>query len=94
VASQSLRAQQQLKSAVPGAVDADFRNNVVYDWGRAAAYGEFGRLNYVGNYLKPGPSTKQRAKLTSGTSLKLSGCGYVCMYGPPLRRKRKMKMSK
>jgi hypothetical protein len=42
-----------------GAVDADFRNNVIYDWGEAAAYGEFDRLNYVGNYLKPGPSTTQ-----------------------------------
>jgi hypothetical protein len=43
-----------------GMVDADFRNNVIYDWGDTAAYGEFDRLNYVGNYLKPGPSTKQR----------------------------------
>jgi len=43
-----------------GAVDADFRNNVVYDWGWAAAYGEFDRLNYVGNYLKAGPSTTQK----------------------------------
>jgi pectate lyase len=43
-----------------GMVDADFRNNVVYDWGECAAYGEFERLNYVGNYLKAGPSTRQR----------------------------------
>ena len=42
-----------------GMVDADFRNNVIYDWGDTAAYGEFDRLNYVGNYLKPGPSTTQ-----------------------------------
>jgi len=42
-----------------GMVDADFRNNVIYDWGETAAYGEFDRLNYVGNYLKPGPSTTQ-----------------------------------
>jgi pectate lyase len=46
-----------------GVVDADFRNNVVYDWGWAAAYGEFDRLNYVGNYLKPGPSTTQKPLL-------------------------------
>jgi hypothetical protein len=46
-----------------GAVDADFRNNVVYDWGEKSAYGEFDRLNYVGNYLKPGPSTVQRPHL-------------------------------
>jgi hypothetical protein len=46
-----------------GAVDADFRNNVVYDWGDAAGYGEFDRLNYVGNLLKPGPSTTQKTRL-------------------------------
>jgi hypothetical protein len=38
----------------------DFRNNVIYDWGDTAGYGEFAAVNYVGNYLKPGPSTTQR----------------------------------
>jgi hypothetical protein len=46
-----------------GAVDADFRNNTIYDWGAAAGYGEFDRLNYVANYLKPGPSTAQKPGL-------------------------------
>ena len=46
-----------------GAVDADFRNNVIYDWGWAAAYGEFDRVNYVSNYLKTGPSTTQKPYL-------------------------------
>jgi hypothetical protein len=46
-----------------GAVDADFRNNVVYDWGEKSTYGEFDRLNFVGNYFKPGPSTIQRPPL-------------------------------
>ena len=46
-----------------GMVEADFRNNVIYDWGQTAAYGEFDRLNYVGNYLKAGPSTTQERKL-------------------------------
>lgn len=46
-----------------GAVDADFRNNVIYDWGHTSAYGEFDRLNYAGNYLKPGPSTTQKPPL-------------------------------
>ena len=46
-----------------GMVDADFSNNVIYDWGETAAYGEFGRLNYVGNYLKSGPSTTQKPRL-------------------------------
>jgi hypothetical protein len=45
-----------------GMVEADFRNNVIYDWGDTAAYGEFNRLNYVGNYLKAGPSTTQKPR--------------------------------
>jgi hypothetical protein len=44
-------------------LDADFRNNTIYDWGGAAGYGEFDRLNYVGNFLKPGPSTTQKPRL-------------------------------
>ncbi len=43
-----------------GMVDADFRNNVIYDWGDCAAYGEFDKVNYAGNYLKAGPSTRQK----------------------------------
>ncbi len=46
-----------------GMVDADFRNNVVYDWGERAGYGEFDRVNYIGNYLKAGPSTAQKPYL-------------------------------
>jgi hypothetical protein len=46
-----------------GGLTCDFRNNTIYDWGDAAAYGEFDRLNYVANYLKPGPSTTQRPRL-------------------------------
>jgi hypothetical protein len=46
-----------------GPVDVDFRNNVIYDWGHTAAYGEFDRVNYIGNYLKAGPSTTQRPRL-------------------------------
>ena len=44
-------------------VDADFRNNVIYDWGDTAGLGEFDRVNYVGNYLKPGPSTRKEMRL-------------------------------
>lgn len=38
----------------------DFRNNVIYNWGGACGYGmkERYRMNYIGNFLKPGPSTK------------------------------------
>jgi len=37
----------------------DFRNNVVYNWGANSGYSglERTRINYVGNYFKPGPST-------------------------------------
>jgi hypothetical protein len=44
-------------------VHADFRNNVIYDWGDTAGCGEFGRVNYVANYLKPGPSTRSAQRL-------------------------------
>ncbi len=42
---------------------ADFRNNVIYDWGDTAGCGEFDRVNYVGNYLKPGLSTRRAMRL-------------------------------
>jgi hypothetical protein len=44
-------------------VEADFRNNVIYDWGDTAGCGEFDWVNYVGNYLKPGPSTRKEQRL-------------------------------
>lgn len=42
----------------PGPI-VDLRNNVIYNWGHAAGYNGENRvrINYVGNYLKPGPST-------------------------------------
>lgn len=41
-------------------VQCDFRNNVIYDWGHGAGYGDLRTLNYVNNYVRPGPSTTQR----------------------------------
>ncbi len=41
-------------------VQCDFRNNVIYDWGHTCGYGDMRTLNYVNNYLRPGPSTTQR----------------------------------
>ncbi|MEI6465364.1 MAG: hypothetical protein WCQ89_11630, partial [Verrucomicrobiota bacterium] len=41
-------------------VNCDFRNNVIYNWGDTAAYGEFERVNLVANWFKPGPSTTQK----------------------------------
>jgi hypothetical protein len=60
-----------------GAVDADFRNNVIYDWGEGSAYGEFDRLNYVGNYLKAGPSTKKPLLFHNGVAVVAPGSLYV-----------------
>lgn len=39
----------------------DLRNNVIYNWGDNSTYGgEGGWFNLVGNYYKPGPSSKKR----------------------------------
>lgn len=46
-----------------GIARADFRNNVLYNWGHTSAYGQFERVNFVGNYLKPGPTTRKNALL-------------------------------
>ena len=45
-----------------GEPTCDFCNNVIYDWGFTAGQGGFIRLNYAGNYLRPGPSTRQNAR--------------------------------
>ncbi len=41
----------------------DFRNNVIYNWGYRGGYTREAPcyVNYVGNYLKPGPSTRHSA---------------------------------
>ncbi len=46
----------------PRGILLDFRNNLIYDWGAGAGYTakDKATMNYVGNYLKPGPSTKNR----------------------------------
>lgn len=47
------------EEGMPGII-LDFRNNLIYDWGMTCGYsGETRvRINYVGNYLKPGPSSR------------------------------------
>ena len=42
----------------------DFRNNVIYQWDERAGYNvqDPVRMNYIGNYLKPGPSTSPRGR--------------------------------
>jgi formylglycine-generating enzyme required for sulfatase activity len=42
----------------------DFRNNILYNWGYRAAYTTEAPsyVNWIGNYLKPGPSTRSSAR--------------------------------
>ncbi len=63
----SVYAHNNSRNPRPGGYDdspgllLDFRNNVVYDWGENSGYSglERTRINYVGNYFKPGPSTSR-----------------------------------
>lgn len=63
-----------------GIARADFRNNVLYNWGHTSAYGQFERVNYVANYLKPGPSTQERALLFH-TGTEVIGAGSFHLEG-------------
>ncbi len=65
---------RNFRGKVSGSSPMEFVNNVIYDWGYQTAYGTMGHLNYVGNYLKMGPSTKggQRfINLSSGSHYEL-----------------------
>lgn len=55
----NIYAHHASRNPRPKSGSLDFRNNVIYDWGRAAGYNndDPSRINYVSNYLKPGPST-------------------------------------
>jgi hypothetical protein len=57
-----------------GLCRCDFRNNVIYDWRDAAGYGDFRSVNFVNNFLKPGPSTRQKPpRFINGDSYVLPG---------------------
>lgn len=54
----------QNKGEEPGAI-VEFRNNVIYNWGERASYTSQpgnARVNYLNNYIKPGPSTKETSR--------------------------------
>ena len=48
----------------------DIRNNVMYDYGGACTGNTQGRMkvNYVGNYVRPGPSSRARKPITVATA--------------------------
>ncbi len=52
----------------------DVRNNVMYDFGATASGLTQGilKVNYVGNYLRPGPSSKARTPITVGNPSELT----------------------
>lgn len=51
------------RNILPDVEFADFRNNVIYNWGGNNVYGgEGGNYNIVGNYYKFGPATSKKAK--------------------------------
>ncbi|TGE27754.1 pectate lyase [Hymenobacter metallicola] len=67
----------------PGYENVDFRNNVLYNWGENNVYGgEGGNYNIVGNYYKPGPSTKAsvRARVLNPYKLEERGLPYGKYY--------------
>ena len=64
--------------------NADYRNNVVYNWGSNSTYGgEGGAWNVVGNYYKPGPASKERNYFVDSNGIYNSSntdYGYAKMY--------------
>lgn len=61
----NLYAHNRSRNPRPASGLIDFRNNVIYDWNGEAGYAgtiNKQRLNYVANYLKPGPSTLEGSR--------------------------------
>jgi hypothetical protein len=59
----------------------DFRNNVIYDWISPAGYTseDPARINYVSNYLRPGPSTREKVYMfnVGGAATQLYAAGNM-----------------
>lgn len=49
----------------------DFRNNVFYNWGYKAEYGDYNLANFVGNYYRPGSGTLPTARAKFAEPLEL-----------------------
>lgn len=64
--------------------NADYRNNVVYNWGGNSTYGGEGAWwNVVNNYYKPGPASKERKYFVDANGIYSSSStdyGYATMY--------------
>lgn len=81
----NLYAHHKTRCPRPGTYGAErggyleFVNNVIYDWGSLAGYTSEDKatIDYVGNYLKRGPSTKDEGRIFSiggpATSLYVAG---------------------
>ena len=57
----NLYAHHSDRTPRPAACQLDFRNNVIYDFNGGSGYnhGQKATLNYVGNYVIPGPSHRE-----------------------------------
>lgn len=68
----NLYAHNYSRNPRPNMKRVDFRNNVIYNYGKRPGYS--GRqpveINYVGNYIKPGPSTNPEVR---GTAFQAGG---------------------
>ena len=73
-----LTANESRNPRFANTVNCDFRNNVLANWGHTCGYGEWERLNYVGNFAQPGPATRQSPRyFIAGTSTQLPGSLFV-----------------
>lgn len=68
----NLYAHNRSRNPRPGSGTVDFRNNVVYDWNGMCGYAEDNkhRVNYVANFIKPGPSTVDAREIAFHTGMK------------------------
>ncbi|HEY2762223.1 MAG TPA: PEP-CTERM sorting domain-containing protein [Pirellulales bacterium] len=91
----NLYANNRSRNPRPGSynnqtMNFDFRNNVIYNWADRASYTggakdkgtptEYVNVNYVGNYLIPGPSTPTGQPSNTAYTLDISGTDPVDLH--------------